>query len=92
MGEGDLVEQYQGIIIATSLYRPTADGVFYAPSQRKEFEEYARMGHLPDGRRIAQSEWLDNPVDRKGLEIVLLNLTLERFSALGGVPEEPIDG
>ncbi len=88
MGETDLVEQYQGVIIATSLDFPTSDNVFYAPSQRKEFEEYTNMGHLPDGRRVVQSTWLESPIDRNGLDLIVLDLLASQFPIAEGLGEE----
>ena len=76
MGEGDLVEQYQGAIVAESLEFRFIDNVFYAPSQRVEFDEYVQMGHLPDGRRVVQSTWLACPINRIGIEVAIANLHL----------------
>ena len=75
MEENDPV-QYQGIIIAQDEEQDAKEAILYNPSQLGEFEKYIHKGYLSDGKSIIKSRWLDGPIDRKAIDIAVLELMI----------------
>ena len=69
-----MTEKYQGIIIAQSIESSVADTQFYGPSQKPEVMRCLAKGIMPDGREVAGGIWLNESVDRRGIESIHLEL------------------
>ena len=73
-----MTDRYQGMIMVGD-EEGKVSGIFYRPSQERMMKSYVSKRELPDGRRVIASEWLNEPVDWKGIQNVKFGLLKDLF-------------